>query len=44
VISPSVTLKFAVNEYVEKFSVSGITKCEELSEKEGIKKTAFLLL
>ena len=43
-ISPSVTLKFAVNEYVEKFSVSGITKCEELSEKEGIKKTAFLLL
>lgn len=43
-ISPIVTLKFTINEYVDKFAVNGIPKCEELSEKDGIKKTAFLIL
>ncbi len=43
-ISPNVTLKFTVNEYVDRFVVNGIPKCEELSEKEGIKKAAFLIL
>lgn len=43
-ISPNYTCKFTVNEYVDKFAVNGIPKCEELSEKEGIKKTAFLIL
>lgn len=43
-ISPGVKLKFTVNEYVDKFVVNGIPKCEELSEKDGIKKTAFLIL
>ncbi len=43
-ISPNVTLKFTVNEYVDRFAVNGIPRCEELSEKEGIKKTAFLIL
>lgn len=43
-ISPGVKLKFTVNEYVDRFAVNGIPKCEELLEKEGIKKTAFLIL
>lgn len=43
-ISPAVKPRFTVNEYVDKFAVSGIPKCEELSEKDGIKKTAFLIL
>lgn len=43
-ISPTVKLKFTVNEYVDKFVVNGIPKCEKLSEKDGIKKTAFLIL
>ena len=43
-ISPNVTLKFTVNEYVDKFAANGMPGCEALSEKEGIKKTAFLLL
>ena len=43
-ISPDVTLKFTVNEYVDKFAVNGVPGCEELSEKDGIKKTAFLIL
>ena len=43
-ISPSVKLKFTVNEYVDKFVVNDIPKCGELSEKDGIKKTAFLVL
>ena len=43
-ISPTVKLKFTVNEYVDKFVVNGIPKCEKLSEKDGIKKTALLIL
>ncbi|MDE6516585.1 MAG: AAA family ATPase [Acetatifactor sp.] len=42
--SPTVKLKFTVNEYVDKFAVNGIPKCEKLSEKDGIKKAAFLIL
>lgn len=40
-IVPELTLKFTVNEYIDKFNVNGTVKCEELSQNNEIKKVAF---
>lgn len=43
-ISPDMTLKFSVNEYIDRFEVSGVIKLEELSQKAGIRKVSFLII
>ncbi|MDY2632911.1 AAA family ATPase [Clostridium sp.] len=43
-ISPEMTIKFTVNEYVDNFKVNGTVKFEELSQKVGIRKVSFLVI
>ncbi len=43
-ISPKVSLKFNVNEYVEKVVVNGIAKCSEITQISGLKKVSFLVI
>lgn len=43
-ISPQVSLKFNVNEYVEKVAVNGIAKCSEIAQISGLKKVSFLVI
>lgn len=43
-IAPEIDNKFTVNEYVEKFDVSGIVSCEELAQNNGIRKVSFLVM
>lgn len=43
-ISPQVSLKFNVNEYVEKVEVNGIAKCSEIAQISGLKKVSFLVI
>jgi cellulose biosynthesis protein BcsQ len=43
-ISPSMIVKFSVNEYIDAFDSNGAVSCKELSEKSGIRKTAFLIV
>lgn len=43
-ISPEMIVKFSVNEYIDEFSSNGMITCSELSEKDGIRKTAFLIV
>lgn len=43
-ISPQVSLKFNVNEYVEKVEVDAITKCSEIAKISGLKKVSFLVI
>jgi len=43
-ISPSMTLHFSINEYVEHFGHYDQMKCADLARDEGIQKTAFLIM
>ena len=43
-ISSQITLKFNINEYVEKTAMSGVAKCNEISQINGIKKVSFLVI
>lgn len=43
-ISPQVSLKFNVNEYVEKVEVDAIAKCSEIAQISGLKKVSFLVI
>jgi len=43
-ISPSMTLQFSINEYVEHFGRYDQMKCADLARDEGIQKTAFLIM
>ncbi len=43
-ISPQISLKFNVNEYVEKVPVNDIAKCNEISQINGLKKVSFLVI
>lgn len=43
-ILPHVSLKFNVNEYVEKVAVNEITKCSGIAQISGLKKVAFLVI
>ncbi len=43
-ISPSIVIKFTVNEYVDQFESNRIVSCEELSQKTGIRKASFLVM
>lgn len=43
-ISPQISLKFNVNEYVEKVAVNGIAKCSEIARISGLKKVSFLVI
>lgn len=42
--SPDSNRKFSINEYVEFYDSYGNVSCAELSEKTGIRKTAFLIV
>lgn len=43
-ISPQVSLKFNVNEYVEKVAMNGIAKCSEIAQISGLKKVSFIVI
>lgn len=43
-ISPQISLKFNINEYVEKVAVNGIAKCNEMAKINGLKKVSFLVI
>ena len=43
-ISSQITLKFNINEYVEKAAMNGVAKCNEISQINGIKKVSFLVI
>jgi len=43
-ISSNTPLKFAVNEYVEKFDARELCKCEDWSQKSGIRNLSYLVL
>lgn len=43
-IAPQISIKFNVNEYVEKVKNSGITDCGVISQIEGLKKVSFLVI
>lgn len=43
-IAPEIVMKFTVNEYVDEFEANGTVKCEELSQKNGIRKVSFLVI
>lgn len=43
-ISPSMTLQFSINEYIEHFGRYDQMKCADLARDEGIQKTAFLIM
>lgn len=43
-ISPKVTLKFAVSDYVEHFNYYGTMKPDDLSKESSIQKAAFLII
>lgn len=43
-IAPEMAAKFTVSEYVDKFTVNGKVKCEDLSQNNGIRKVSFLVL
>lgn len=44
VITPEITLKFTINEYVEKMVSGGVLKSSTLAENNGLKKISFILL
>lgn len=43
-ISPDITIKYSINEYVENYRDGVRMKCEELSSKNEIRKVAFLVI
>lgn len=43
-ISPKLSLKFSVNDYIEHFAHYDQMKCSDLASDSGIQKTAFLLM
>lgn len=43
-ISPQISLKFSVNEYVEKVAEKSMTKCDEMAQINGLKKVSFLVI
>ena len=43
-IAPEIDNKFTVNEYVEKFDVTGNISSEELAQNNGIRKVSFLIM
>lgn len=43
-ISPEISLKFNVVEYIEKMDHYDVLKCDDISNSNGIQKTAFLIL
>lgn len=43
-ISPKLSLKFTVNDYIEHFAHYDQMKCSDLSSDSGIQKTAFLVM
>ena len=43
-ISPEITIKYSVNEYIENYHNNEKLKCDELSSKNEIRKVAFLII
>lgn len=43
-ISPDVSIKFSINEYIDEISSNGIITSTELSSNKGIRKVAFLIV
>ena len=43
-ISPKLSLKFSVNDYIEHFAHYDQMKCSDLASDSGIQKTAFLVM
>lgn len=44
IISPSIELKFSINDYIDRFNNYDQLNCEDLSKDIGIQKTAFLVI
>lgn len=44
IISPQLTLKFSINEYIYHMNHCDTMACEELGENAGMQKTAFLIM
>ena len=43
-ISPSISLKFSVNDYIDHFEHYDNMKCDDFANDSGIQKTAFLVI
>lgn len=43
-ITPQISLKFSINEYVERMNTNGVVRCQEIAQNSGLKKVSFLVI